>query len=775
MNKPIRILYIDDNALDHELVRDALEKEHAGFELVTTASRKELETALGKGGFDLVLSDFNILGFEGLQVLDAVHARDSSLPVVIVTGTGSEELAVEAMKRGAADYVIKTSKHIQHLPQTIQGVLGKKRLEKERNQIEKALREREDHYRDLVENSQDLIYTHDLAGKLLSVNEVAVRLTGYPREALLQMNLTDLLAPDTRRVFSTNLKQVRVMGHASGLMQIQTAGGETRYWEYDNTLRTGGMVIPIVRGMAHDITERRRAEDALRESENKFKNIFESANVGKSITLPTGEIDVNKAFCDLLGYTPEELRNKKWQDITPPDEIDPTQRILDLFLKGEMDSARFTKRYVHKNGSFVWADVSAAICRDNEGKSLYFITTVVDITAQRLMEDQLRQAQKMETVGQLAGGVAHDFNNMLQVIISYTELAMAKVDAELPLHKYLLEIRRAAQRSAEITGQLLAFARKQTVSPKVLDLNEAVAGTQKMIQRLIGEDINLAWMPGRDLWEVKIDPAQLDQILANLAVNARDAIGGVGKLTIETDKVVFDEAYCAIHQGFLPGEYLLLAVSDDGRGMDKETMSHIFEPFFTTKGLGKGTGLGLATVYGIVKQNNGFINVYSEPGQGTTFKVYLPRAEGAGSAERREAEGATLRGGTETLFVVEDEAAILEIAREMLEQLGYTVLSASSPEEAIRMSEEREGSIHLLITDVVMPQMNGRELCERLGAARPGLKCLYMSGYTADVIAHRGVLEEGVSFIAKPFSLTTLSVKVREVLDAPPGNASSAT
>ncbi|MCX7039396.1 MAG: response regulator, partial [Spirochaetes bacterium] len=378
---------------------------------------------------------------------------------------------------------------------------------------------------------------------------------------------------------------------------------------------------------------------------------------------------------------------------------------------------------------------------------------------------QLRQAQKMETVGQLAGGVAHDFNNMLQVIISYVELSLAKVDAAQPLHKYLLEIRRAAQRSAEITGQLLAFARKQTVSPKVLNMNDAVANAKKMIQRLIGEDLNLVWAPGRDLWKVKMDPAQLDQILANLAVNARDAIGGVGKLTIETEKASFDEAYCATHAGFVPGEYLLLAVSDDGCGMDKQTMGHLFEPFFTTKGQGKGTGLGLATIYGIVKQNNGFINVYSEPGEGSTFKVYLPPAEGATATGRVEAEVAAPRGGTETVLVVEDEAAILELAKESLEQLGYTVLTARSPEEAMRKAEEHRGPIQLLITDVVMPQMNGRQLCERLRAARSGLKCLYMSGYTADVIAHRGVLEEGVRFIAKPFSLATLAGKVREALD----------
>jgi CheY-like chemotaxis protein len=294
-----------------------------------------------------------------------------------------------------------------------------------------------------------------------------------------------------------------------------------------------------------------------------------------------------------------------------------------------------------------------------------------------------------------------------------------------------------------------------------------------MLQRLIGEDIDFVWMPGRDLWKVKIDPSQLDQVLANLAVNARDAIGGVGKLVVETENVTFDEAYCATQVGFVPGEYILLAVSDNGCGMDKDTQSHLFEPFFTTKEVGKGTGLGLATVYGIVKQNNGFINVYSEPGEGTTFRVYLPRSERVPAADAEEVEVVTFRGGTERVLVVEDEVAILELALESLEELGYTVLAAGTPEEAIRRSEEQAGPIQLLITDVVMPQMNGRQLSERLRAARPDLKCLYMSGYTADVIAHRGVLEEGVSFISKPFSLTTLAEKVREVLDGAPPAAKS--
>ncbi len=508
-----------------------------------------------------------------------------------------------------------------------------------------------------------------------------------------------------------------------------------------------------------DITERKHAE-AERE---RLMAAIEQAGEMVVITDAEGTIQyVNPAFESVTGYRREEAvgRNPRF---LKSGEQDPAfyRELWQTISSGNTWQGTLVNK--RKDGTAYTEDATISPVRDAGGRIVSYVAVKRDITSQRLMEAQLRQAQKMETVGQLAGGVAHDFNNMLQVISSYVEMSLAKVEVGQPVQKYLLEVRRAAQRSAEITGQLLAFARKQTVSPKVLDMNDAVAGTQKMIQRLIGEDIDLAWMPGHETGKVRMDPAQLDQVLANLSVNARDAIGGVGKLTIETENVVFDEAYCAAHAGFVVGQYVLLAVSDDGRGMDRQTLGHLFEPFFTTKGPGKGTGLGLATIYGIVKQNNGFINVYSEPGQGTTFKVYLPRVEGAVAGA--EAEAAAYSGGTETVLVAEDEAAILELTRESLEQLGYTVLTARSPGEALRRSEEHAGSIELLITDVVMPQMNGRQLCERLISARPGLKCLYMSGYTANVIAHRGVLEEGVSFIAKPFSLATLAAKVREVLD----------
>jgi len=384
------------------------------------------------------------------------------------------------------------------------------------------------------------------------------------------------------------------------------------------------------------------------------------------------------------------------------------------------------------------------------------------------LQVQLAQAQKMESVGRLAGGVAHDFNNMLGVIIGHTELALEQVEQAQPLHVSLVEIRKAAQRSAELTRQLLAFARKQTVTPKVLDLNDTVEGMLKMIQRLIGEDIELAWRPGGNLGLIKMDPTQIDQILANLCINARDAIMNTGMVAIETDSAAFDEAYCEEHPGFVPGEYVLLAVSDDGCGMDKETLDKLFEPFFTTKVIGKGTGLGLATVYGIVKQNDGFINVYSEPGHGTTFKIYLPRYTGKNPSVTKDesVEPDVSLLGKETILLVEDEPGILKMTLKMLERHGYTVLAAPTPGEAMSQAAQYKGEIHLLMTDVVMPEMNGRDLAKDLLSIFPDLKLLFMSGYTADVIAHHGVLEEGVHFIQKPFFMKDLAAKVREALDS---------
>jgi len=390
------------------------------------------------------------------------------------------------------------------------------------------------------------------------------------------------------------------------------------------------------------------------------------------------------------------------------------------------------------------------------------------------LEAQLRQAVKMESVGQLAGGVAHDFNNMLSVILGHANLVLAELDPTQLHHANLEEIRKAAERSADLTRQLLTFARKQVIEPKVMNLNRAVSQLFSMLKRLIGEDITIQWRPGHDLWSVRMDPSQLDQILANLCINARDAISDVGKIVIETENCIISENYRSPRDGFIPGEYVRLAVSDNGCGMDKKTRHQIFEPFFTTKETGKGTGLGLATVFGAVKQNDGFVYVYSEPGMGTTFSIYFPKHQGDDIRQGEVDAALPVPRGNETILLVEDESTVLDLASLFLTGLGYTVLTATTPVEAISLAREYAGKIQLVLTDIVLPEMNGLELTKKLLSLYPHLKRMYMSGYSADVIAHRGVLDDRLCFLHKPFELTNLAAKVREVLDSDRGNCTQA-
>lgn len=496
----------------------------------------------------------------------------------------------------------------------------------------------------------------------------------------------------------------------------------------------------------------------------RLLSAIEQAGEMVVIADPEGAIQyVNPAFERITGYSRNEAIGQNPRILKSGEHDEEFYRNLwETISSGKTWEGRIVNK--RKDGTLYTEETTISPVRGASGRIVNYVAVKRDITEQIRLQAQLQQAQKMESIGRLAGGVAHDYNNMLNVIIGYSEMAGAKLPPDSPVISDLNEILKAANRSADITRQLLAFARKQTIAPKVLDLNETVEGALKMLRRLIGEDIDLEWHPDAALWLVKIDPAQVDQILANLCVNARDAIEGVGKITIETDNVRLDEEYCAAHPGFVPGDFAMLAVSDNGHGMDKETQSKIFEPFFTTKGMGKGTGLGMATVYGIVKQNNGFINVYSEPQKGTQVKIYLPRYTGKVTEVQPEARIEIPQGRGETILLVEDDASILQLGKLMLESLGYKVLETASPVDALERGKEYEGKIDLLLTDVVMPEMNGRDLADRLKSSYPNLKVLFMSGYTANVIAHQSILEEGVDFIQKPFSVSDIANKVREVL-----------
>ncbi len=561
--------------------------------------------------------------------------------------------------------------------------------------------------------------------------------------------------------FCTNNKLLDQHGIPAGAYQ----------WEFQNTINNRwydcrDVAIPWADGhlvrmeIATDITEQKRIREHIIEEKNKLEAVLAALNDGLTVQdtnftiLYQNDVQREKQGDHVGEFCYQAYQNRV--------DICPGCLLVKCFADGNVHR-RETSAITDKG--IIHMEVSASPIKDASGNIVAAVETVRDITDKKKLESQLIQTQKMESIGQLAGGVAHDFNNMLSVILGYAELAMDRTAPGDQLHNDLREISNAARRSADITRQLLAFARKQTISPRVLDLNETIEGMLKMLRRLIGEDIDLSWQPGSGLVPVFMDQSQLDQVLANLCVNARDAISGVGELTIETENVYLDENYCADRPDFTPGDFVMLAVSDNGCGMDKKLVNKIFEPFFTTKDVGEGTGLGLSTVYGIVKQNNGFINVYSEPGKGTTFKIYLPRHQGElpHPAELDDTEIPQSRG--ETVLIVEDEASILQLARRILVRLGYKVLDANTPGQALVLAEKHRGEIHLLITDVVMPEMNGRELAGKLHRLHPDLKVLFMSGYTANVIAHHGILDEEVNFIPKPFSNRSMAVKVRETLD----------
>ncbi|WP_163338010.1 PAS domain-containing protein [Desulfopila sp. IMCC35008] len=554
--------------------------------------------------------------------------------------------------------------------------------------------------------------------------------------------------------------------------RVQCPDGMVRWMKGNGVVirDEGGNPLRML-GTNYDITERKVSEEVVRESEKRFATAFQYSPAPLVLSeIDTGLfIDVNDRWIEMLEFTREEQIGKTSKEVGIWDDPGERDRII-AKLRSDGRVRDEPIRFKTKSGKAIIALWSAESV--NLSGQQVMLSMITDITQLRQAEEerehldaQLQQAQKMEAVGRLAGGIAHDFNNMLGVILGYAELALKKIDPASPIYANLHRIHEAGERSADLTRQLLAFARKQTIAPKVININDTVEGMLNMLRRLIGEDIDLLWHPGRSLQTIKIDPSQIDQLLANLCVNARDAIEGVGKITIETGAKSIDNDYCHDHLESQPGDYVMLGVSDDGCGMDKRTLSQIFEPFFTTKEKGQGIGLGLASIYGIVKQNNGFINVYSEPDQGTTFKIYLPVYGGKSAETGEKADGPPTERGNESILLVEDESAILDMTTMMLESLGYRVVAAATPGEAIRLTHEYQGRIDLLMTDVVMPEMNGQELVINLLSHYPHLKRLFMSGYTANVIAHHGVLDEGVHFIQKPFSMKDLGRKLREVLE----------
>ncbi len=654
----------------------------------------------------------------------------------------------------------------------------------ERKRAAEALHASEQRLADIIDFLPDATFAINSEGIVIAWNRAIEEMTGIPKSKMIGKGDFEYSLPfyGSRRpvlidlVFASEAKKIEYYDSVSTIGDAivvetyvpKTYGGKGAYlWGvatalFDEQGNISGAIESI-----RDITVRKRAEEALRESETKLQAIFNTVGTGIFIIDRDTQniIEANQTAVEMTGLPKERIVGQSCHLLVCPVEVGKCP-VKDLGQKVDHSE----RKLIHAGGQS--KDILKTVYPVTINGRDCYVESFIDITDRKRaeadkekLEAQLFHSQKMESIGRLAGGVAHDFNNMLGVIIGRAELALNAGVPTDELRHNLQEILKAGLRSAELTRQLLAFARKQIAVPKILDLNDTISSMLKMLRRLIGEDIELLWIPELDLWKVKMDPSQVDQILANLAVNSRDAISGVGAITMRTENVVIDDSVRAETPEFIPGEYVLLTVSDTGAGMSKEVCENIFEPFFTTKEVGKGTGLGLSTVYGIVKQNEGFIYVASEPGKGTTFKIYLPRFEVQIAQAPYEDAAGKHPTGTETILLVEDDEPILNLGRVILENLGYTVIAASAPEQAIHLVENHPGDIHLLITDVVMPGMNGRELAERLGAIRPNLKRLYMSGYTADLIAHRGILDERVNFIQKPFGSDELAARVRQVLD----------
>jgi len=657
MTAPLRVLLVEDSPTDAKLVLKELERGGRRVEAERVETRDAMQAALAREAWDIVISDWSMPKFSALGALGVLKEAGSDVPFIIVSGTIGEETAVEAMRAGARDYVLKDK--LGRLTPAVERELGEHAQRIARRGVEAALEQSEERFRRLWESGVIGILVADIDGNISEANDAYLKLVGYSREELLSgaISWRNLTPPEFLPITARAIEQMKASGVAQPF-EIETFRKDRS--RASIIVGVAMLAYPRTIAITADVSERKRAEEARARAES----------------------------------------------------------------------------------------------------------------ALRQSEEQLRQAQKMEAIGRLAGGIAHDFNNLLSVILSYAEVLLEDLKPSDPVRDDIEQVSKAANRAAGLTRQLLLFSRQQVPEPRVVDLAEVLAGLDKMIGRILGEDVDFMVLPPKAPGRVKVDPTHVEQVILNLVVNARDAMPTGGKLTVELGNVELDEDYARAHLPTKAGPHVMLAVTDNGIGMDRATQARIFEPFFTTKEQGRGTGLGLSTVFGIVQQSGGSIWVYSELGKGTTFKIYLPRVDAAVDGPKQHFEPTTLRG-SETILLVEDEEQVRVILLNVLRRQGYRVLSAQNAGEALLLCEGHPDPIHLLVTDVVMPQMSGPELAKRLAQPRPEMKVLCMSGYTDDSIVRHGVLSTGFAFIQKPVTPVLLSRKIRELLDESPSARSS--
>ena len=621
----------------------------------------------------------------------------------------------------------------------------------------------------IVQTATDGIISVNSQEKIVLWNKGAEQIFGYTADEVYGKDMSFIVPPRYLAAHRQAINTVMATGNlkhngkALELSGLKKDGSEfpleltAAKWE-----TTEGVFFTSI---LRDITERKRIEKDLRKSEERFRNAFEHAAIGFTIYTPDGRfLRVNQALCSILGYSEEELTTRTFQDITHQDDLDFNMDQLNQLLSGKLPVVHFQKRYMHKLGHEVWASVSVSVVRDDKGSPLHFISLVEDLSEKRKLEEQLRQSQKMEAIGQLAGGVAHDFNNILTAIIGYGSFAMMSMAKDDPQRINIEHMLEGAERAAHLTKDLLLFSRKQISERNYVDLNEIIKKIEKFLTRIIGEDISCKTILHPGAIPVLADAHQLEQVMMNLATNARYAMPKGGVFSVTTGQVRLDKEFMAVYGYGQPGMYALITVSDTGKGMDEATRQRIFEPFFTTREMGKGTGLGMAVVYGIVKGHDGYINVYSEPGVGTTFRIYLPLTSMEAEVTQESIQPFTMGKG-ETILIAEDEPAVREVLRLSLEGYGYMVIEAENGEDAVKQYKDNMEKVSLILLDVIMPVKNGREAYNEIKSLKPDTKVIFMSGYTEDIIMGKGLLKSDTELIPKPIAPDRLLRKVREVLD----------
>ena len=766
---PLRILLLEDDEPDSYLIVRAMQQAEPGAKVDVASTHRQFTELLAARDYDLVLADHRLPDWTGMDALRELRRLGFEMPLIIVTGALSDEHAVECVKGGAADYVLKKGT-LARLPVAARRAVEEKRARDEARRtqelMERAQRERREHeerFLQLADNIDEVFFLFDAKHtQTLYINPAYERIWGRSCESLYrdpQSFAEPVPSADRARLLEYMGRIER--GEQAGKVEYRVIqpNGDVR-WLHAHAvpIRNEHGEVYRIAGVVLDITESREAQLALEESAQRYRKLTDATFDAIVISQDGLLKEVNAGYVEMFGYAIEELIGRPITDLIEPESTVEVKRRYSANVEGTYEV--IGRR---KDGKKLFLEATGRT-HDIGGRPAR-ITALRDVTEKRTLEDQFRQAQKMEAVGRLAGGVAHDFNNLLTVIMSYTDMLSEGFLPQDPRADDLDQIRKAAVTAASLTRQLLAFSRQQVIEPRLVNLNDIVASSEKMLTRLIGEDVELVTSLTTDPLAVLIDPGQLEQVIMNLAVNSRDAMPTGGKLTLETAVVKMDAEYTRDHWPATPGGFAMVAVTDTGTGMDEETRARIFEPFFTTKEVGKGTGLGLATVYGIIKQSNGFIWVYSELGHGTTFKIYLPLVDKRAEQYGGQAEVTPLPTGTETILLAEDAAAVRMAARQILERSGYTVLEAPTGKDALTIASKRQAPIHLLLTDVVMPEMSGRELAEQFAEYRPASRVLYMSGYTDDAVIRHGLLRPGIAYLQKPFSPDTLARKVREVLD----------